>query len=221
MSAIASLTVWGCPWENPFAESFIGTLRAYFYPHMQRQKSVLGVLGVYQQKTDYYNHRVHWAFRKDDVKTPLGKLGQARGLKLPEHFELSILATGKRVERTVSGHGWVSFKRYRLFVSTDLKRERVEIREFFDSLVVTYRSGTVVSYAISTEQREIIEVDNRPVFHAHPGIQHSPQLKLFDLTAYQFRYVLHRPPNRRHSRPKKDATQLMIDLGRLFGAKGD
>jgi len=25
----------GCPWENPFAESFIGTLRAYFYPHIQ------------------------------------------------------------------------------------------------------------------------------------------------------------------------------------------
>jgi transposase InsO family protein len=37
----------GHPWENPFAESFIGTLRAYFYPHMQRQKTVAGIQRVY------------------------------------------------------------------------------------------------------------------------------------------------------------------------------
>jgi transposase InsO family protein len=40
----------GCPWENPFAESFIGTLRAYFYPHIQRQKTVAGIQRVYTQK---------------------------------------------------------------------------------------------------------------------------------------------------------------------------
>jgi hypothetical protein len=48
-----------------------------------------------------------------------------------------MIATGKRFGRTVNGHGWISFKRYRLFVDTDLLRQRVEIREFFDSLVVT------------------------------------------------------------------------------------
>jgi len=55
----------GHPWENPFAESFIGVLRAYFYPHIQRQKTVAGIQRVYTNKTDYYNHRVHW----DSVKT--------------------------------------------------------------------------------------------------------------------------------------------------------
>jgi len=95
----------GCPWENPFAESFIGTLRAYFYPHMQRQKTVAGVQRMYTEKTDYYNHRVHWEFRHDEVRTPLGKLGAARGCSMPEDFELRFLATGKRFTRTVDGQG--------------------------------------------------------------------------------------------------------------------
>ena len=43
----------GCPWENPFAESFISTLRAYFYPHIQRQRSVSGIQRVYSEKTHY------------------------------------------------------------------------------------------------------------------------------------------------------------------------
>ena len=64
----------GSPWENPFAESFIGTLRAYFYPRMSRQKSIAGIADVYAETTNYYNQRPHWAFRKDEVKTPLGKL---------------------------------------------------------------------------------------------------------------------------------------------------
>jgi transposase InsO family protein len=33
----------GHPWENPYAESLIGTLRAYFYPFVQRQKSVASI----------------------------------------------------------------------------------------------------------------------------------------------------------------------------------
>jgi len=73
------------------------------------------------------------------VKTPLGKLGAGRGRLLPEHFELSLLATGKRFPRTVNGVGFLSFKRYRLYVDTDLKRQRVEIREFFDTLVSVLR----------------------------------------------------------------------------------
>lgn len=211
-----SYTTPGCPWENPFAESFIGTLRAYLIPHMQRQKSVAGVARIYQEKTDYYNHRVHWAFRKDDVKTPSGKLGTTRGRALPEHFELSTLATAKRSPRTVDGAGFLSFKRYRLYVDTDLKRQRVEIREFFDTLVITYQRGTVVSYAVSHEKRSVIEVENTPVFHEHPGIFHSPQMELFDLSSFEWRYVYRRPPYRKRKKIKKDATQLMIDLGRLF-----
>ena len=207
----------GCPWENPFAESFIGTLRAYFSPHIQRQKSVLGVLRIYQEKTEYYNNRVHWAFRKDAVKTPLGKLGTTRGRELPEHFELSTLATGKRFGRKVNGQGWISFKRYRLYVDTDLKRHHVEIREFFDSLVIIYQRGTVVSYACSLEQSEIIEVEKTPVFHEHPGINHPPQLELFDLPAYRLRYVVRRSPNRKRPHLKKDATQLELDFRKTRG----
>jgi len=136
----------GHPWENPFAESFIGVLRAYFYPHIQRQKTVAGIQRVYTNKTDYYNHRVHWEFRKDEVKTPFGKLGSIRGRLMPEEFELKFLATGKRFKRTVDGQGMISWKRYRLYVKVELEKEKIEIREFFDSLVVVYHSGTVVSY---------------------------------------------------------------------------
>lgn len=66
----------GCPWENPYAESLIGTLRAYLYPPIQRQKTVAG-------KAEGYNHRTHWEFRHDDVKTPLGKMGQIKGRPMP------------------------------------------------------------------------------------------------------------------------------------------
>ncbi|MBI1930092.1 transposase family protein [Candidatus Poribacteria bacterium] len=215
-----SYTTPGCPWENPFAESFIGTLRAYFYPHLQRQKSVAGVERIYQEKTDDYNHRVHWAFRKDDVKTPLGKLGAEKGRPLPEHFELSLLATGKRFPRTVNGVGFLSFKRYRLYVDTDLKRQQVEIREFFDTLVITYQRGTIVSYACSHERSEVIAVENTPVFHDYPGIFHSPQMELFNLSSFKWRYVYRRPPNRKHPKPKKDATQLEIDFGKESGSLG-
>ncbi len=72
-----SHTVPGHPWENGHAESLIGTLRDYSYPHIQRRMSVLGVHSTYAEKTNYYNHRIHWAFRNDEVKTPLGKLGSA------------------------------------------------------------------------------------------------------------------------------------------------
>jgi transposase InsO family protein len=150
-----SYTTPGCPWENPFAESFIGTLRAYFYPHMQRQKTVAGVQRVYVEKTDYYNHRVHWEFRHDEVKTPLVKLGFAKGRSMPEDFELRLLATGKRFTRTVDGQGRISWKRYRLYVRAELKKEKIEVREFFDSLVIVYQSGTVVSYECTHERSNL------------------------------------------------------------------
>jgi len=121
---------------HPTAESFIGTLRAYFYPHMQRQKTVAGAQRVYTEKADYYNHRVHWEFRHDEVKTPLEKLGSAMGRSMPEDFELRFLATGKRFTRVVDRQGRISWKRYQLYVQVELKKEKIEIREFFDSLVI-------------------------------------------------------------------------------------
>jgi transposase InsO family protein len=204
-----SYTTPGCPWENPYAESFIGTLRAYFYPHMQRQRTVAGVQRVYAEKTDYYNHRVHWEFRNDQVKTPLGKLGSTRGRSLPDNFELRFLATGKRFTRVVDGQGRISWKRYHLYIRAEMKKERVEIREFFDSLVVTYKSGTIVSYACTHERSQITAVSNTPVFHDHPGIEPSAQLELFDFSQFQLRYVSRRPPNRKH--PPGSATQLVIE----------
>ena len=199
----------GHPWENPFAESFIGVLRAYFYPHIQRQKTVAGIQRVYTQKTDYYNHRVHCEFRKDEVKTPYGKLGDIRGRPMPEEFELKYLATGKRSKRTVNGQGMISWKRYCLYVNVELKKEKIEIREFFDSLVIVYHSVTVVSYECSHERSEVSSVFNTPVFHDHPGIESSKQLELFDLSQFQLRYVSRRPPNRKN--PAGNATQLMIE----------
>jgi len=199
----------GHPWENPFAESFIGTLRAYFYPHMQRQKTVAGIQRVYTQKTDYYNHRVHWEFRHDEVRTPLGKLGAARGRSMPEDFELRFLATGKRFTRTVDGQGRISWKRYRLYVRVELRKEKIEIREFFDSLVIVYHSGTVVSYECSHERSEVSSIFNTPVFHDHPGIESSKQLELFDLSQLKLRYVSRRPPNQKH--PTGNGIQLVIE----------
>jgi hypothetical protein len=204
-----SYTTPGCPWENPYAESFIGTLRAYFYPHIQRQKTVAGVQRVYTEKTNYYNHRVHWEFRHDEVKIPLGKLGSAKGRSMPEDFELRFLATGKRFTRTVDGQGRISWKRYRLYVRAELKKEKIEIREFFDSLVIVYQSGTVVSYECTHEHSAVSSVSNTPVFHDHPGIEPTAQLELFDLSQFQLRYVSRRPPNRKH--PSGDATQLVIE----------
>ena len=204
-----SHTTPGHPWENAHAESLIGTLRAYLYPHTQRQKSVAGVQRVYAEKTDYYNHRVHWAFRHDEVKTPLGKLGSARGRSLPDDFELSLLATGKRFTRIVDGQGRISWKRYRLYVRVELKQERVEIQEFLDSLVVTYRSGTVVSYACIHERSQVASVSDIPVFHDHPGMEPTKQLELFDMSQFKLRYVSRRPPNRKH--PPGNATQLVME----------
>ena len=209
----------GHPWENPFAESFIGVLRAYFYPHIQRQKTVAGIQRVYTDKTDYYNHRVHWAFRKDEVKTPLGKMGYTKGRPIPEDFELKYLATGKRFKRTVDGQGMISWKRLsfrrpteernRLYVKVELRKEKIEIREFFDSLVVIYRSGTVVSYECIHEQSEVSSILNTPVFHDNRDIGSSAQLELFDLSGFQLHYVSRRPPNQKHA--SGDAEQFMIE----------
>lgn len=199
----------GSPWENPFAESMIKTLRAYFYPHVQRQKSVAGIQRVYTETTDYYNRRQHWAFRKDAINTPLGKLGTAKGELFPQNFELSLIQTSRGDTRTVSRHGRIAFKRYSLFVRTELKHDKVEIRQCFDSLVVTYEDGAVVSYKCTTEQGEMVQVENAPLFHDHPQISDSPQLELFDLSNYQLRYVTKRPAYQ-SKRFKRDAIQLAL-----------
>lgn len=162
------------------------------------------------EKTDYYNHRVHWEFRTDEVKTPFLKLGSTIGRKMPENFSLSVLATGKRYGRTIDGQGRISWKRYRLYVRAELKHQRVEIGEFFDSMVVTYRSGTVVSSECAHKRSQISSIPNTPVFHEHQEIKDSPQRELFNLSGFEFRYVMRRPPYRRRH-PKRDATQLMIE----------
>ena len=155
------------------------------------------------------NHRVHWAFRHDEVKAPIGKLRSIKGRPLPDNFELKLLATGKRFTRTVDGQGRISWKRYRLYVRVELKKERVEIQEFFDSLVITYQSGAVASYACSHEHSQIASISNAPIFHDHPGIETSAQLELFDFSRFRLCYVSHRPPNRK--RPRGNAKQLMIE----------
>jgi len=103
----------------------------------------------------------------------------------------------------------ISWKRYRLYVNVELKKDKIEIREFFDSLVIVYHSGTVVSYECSHERSEVSSIFNTPVFHDHPGIESSKQLELFDLSQFQFRYVSRRPPN--HKNPAGNATQLTIE----------
>ena len=166
---------------------------------------------MYSEKADYYNHRVHWEFRHDEVKTPLGKLGAVMGRPLPDDFELRLLATGKRFTRTVDGQGRISWKRYRLYVRVELKKEKkekVEIQEFFDSLVITYQDGAVASYACTHERSQIASIPNTPVFHDHPEIKTSAQSELFDFSQFQLRYVSRRPPNRKH--PTGNATQLLI-----------
>ena len=128
---------------------------------------------------------------------------------MPDDFELKFLATGKRYTRTVDGQGRISWKRYRLYVRTELKKEKIEIREFFDSLVVIYQSGTVVSYACTHERSQIDSVPNTPVFHDHPGIESSGQLELFDMSQFPLRYVSRRPPNQKH--PQGNAIQLLME----------
>jgi hypothetical protein len=128
---------------------------------------------------------------------------------MPEEFELKLLATGKRFKRTVNGQGMISWKRYRLYVKAELNKEKIEIREFFDSLVIVYHSGTVVSYECSHERSEVSSIFNMPVFHDHPGIESSKQLELFDLSQFQLRYVSRRSPNQKNA--SGNADQLVID----------
>jgi hypothetical protein len=108
----------------------------------------------------------------------------------------------------VDRQGRISWKRYRLYVRLELRKEKVEIQEFFDALVITYRFGAVVSYGGSHERSQIISISNTPVFHDHPEIKASTQLELFDLSQFQLRYVSRRPPNRKH--PNVKATQLLM-----------
>jgi len=94
-------------------------------------------------------------------------------------------------------------------VKIELKKEKIEIREFLDSLVVVYRSGTVVSYECVHERSEVSSVLNTPVFHDNRDIESSTQLELFDLSGFQLRYVSHRPPNQKHA--SGNARQLIIE----------
>ena len=200
----------GKPWENPFAESMVGILRVYFYPRIQRQKSIAGIQRVVTEQASYYNQRRHWEFRRDEVQTPEGKLGTARGRPLPDDFELSVLDISQRRPRTVDGQGRISFKRYRLYVHAQLEKQRVEICQCIDSLVVIYRSRPVVSYQCTRIKREIKSVQNMPVFHQHRKIEASKQLELFDLSGYELRYVTRRRSYQKR-RLKVDAIQLTID----------
>lgn len=202
----------GCPWENPYVESLVGTLRAYLYPHIQRKKIFSSIGAVYSEKVLYYNNRTHWEFQDDEVKTPFGKLAETKGRPFPEDFSLDLLATGKCFSRTVDGHGIISWKRYKLYVDFSLKKEKVEIHEFFTSLVVTYKSSSVVTYKSSYGQNsaKITSIENKPVFHELSGIKKSTQFELFDLTE-RIRYATRRPPNRKRKNYPKDATQLEIE----------
>jgi len=89
------------------------------------------------------------------------------------------------------------------------KKEKIEIREFFDSLVVVYHSGTVVSYECSHERSEVASVLNTPVFHDHLGIESSAQLEFFDLSQFQLCYVSRRSPNQKQA--SGNAEQLVIE----------
>ena len=89
----------------------------------------------------------------------------------------------------------------------ELKKEKVKIQEFFDSLVITYQSGAVATYACTHERSQVASISNTRVFHDHPHIETTPQLELFDLSQFQLRYVNRRPPNRKH--PPSNAIQLM------------
>jgi len=80
---------------------------------------------------------------------------------MPEDFEVSLLATGKRFTRTVDGQGGISWKRYRLYVRAELKKEKIEIREFFDSLVIVYKSGTVASYECIMSAARLLQFPTR------------------------------------------------------------
>ena len=85
---------------------------------------------------------------------------------------------------------------------------KVEIREFFDSLVVMCKSGNLASYECTHERSQITSVSNTHVFHDHPEIKSSTQLELFDFSQFQLHYMSRRPPNRKH--PRGDDMQLLI-----------
>jgi transposase InsO family protein len=141
-----SHTLPGCPWENGHAESLVGTLRDYLYPHIQRQQTVGGTCRIYRAKVDYYNNREHWEFQKDEIKTPFGKLAGQVGRPMPEDFSLEVIETTKPSNRTICPQGWISIRRYQLYVNAQLAKEKVEIREFITNVVITYAGSAVVTY---------------------------------------------------------------------------
>jgi transposase InsO family protein len=204
----------GCPWENGHAESLIGTLRSYLHPHLNRQKTVAGVARIYRDKVDYYNQRVHWDFRNDEVKTPLGKLGEVRGRQMPKNFSLEILEIQKPTARVVTKQGWVRIKRLALYVSAQLAEQKVFIREFSSNLVVTYNGSAVVTYLYEeqTVDSHPLSIDNSPLFHDNRQIPQPLQFELFDLTEFELRYVVKRPAYRRRKKIPHDAVQLTFNL---------
>ena len=154
----------GCPWENGHAESLIGTLRDYLYLHMNRQKTVGGARRIYRDKVDYYNNRVLWEFQKDEIKTPLEKLAGRVGSPMPEDFSLEVIETTKPSDRTVSPQGWISIRRYQLYVTAQLAKEKVQIREFVTNLVISYAGSAVVTYKYC-EQTETSPICRLTVQH--------------------------------------------------------
>ena len=128
---------------------------------------------------------------------------------MPDSFELSVVQTRKSESRTVDGQGRISFSRYWLYVRAELKGEKVSVREFCDSLVVTYQEGAVVSYECTIDKSRIESVKNTPLFHEHSQILDTAQLELFDPFDNRLRYVKKRAPFRR-STISPDATQLLI-----------
>ena len=80
----------------------------------------------------------------------------------------------------------------------ELRKEKIEIREFFDSLVIIYHSGTVVSYECDHEGSTVSSLSNTPVFHKHPEIEATTQLEFFDMSQFQLCYVSRRAPNKKH-----------------------
>ena len=82
-------------------------------------------------------------------------------------------------------------------------------------LNIHYKSGAVITYRCSYERTggRIARIENTPVFHDNSGIEKSPQLELFDVSAFsdKMRYVTQRPKNRKRRRFPIDATQLFIE----------
>ena len=121
---------------------------------------------------------------------------------------MEVVQTKKSIERTVSSQGWISFRRYRLYVSTQLKKQKVEVLQFVTNLVVAYNGSAVVTYSYCEKTDETLGLSTEvpPIFHDHRQIPPSPPEM-----EEKMRYVVRRPPNRKRKRFPIDAVQLDFD----------